>query len=120
MSLRDRMLDAAEEHYAGARYGGRKTLEPLIDAILGAIPGLVVVGDDEVVVKRSSIREIGIRRGWRDVPAFDVRAMHGEHRLYERVGVIWPWPPEASHRHTGRAERSIDMLAPTIPPEASS
>jgi hypothetical protein len=51
-----------------------------------------VVGDDEVVIKRSSIREawFGTRlRGWAINP-------HQVQDTDERVGLIRPWPPEAS------------------------
>lgn len=92
IAIRETLAIFINDSPCGALFNGLA----VADELLCLFPGLRVVGDDEVVVTRSSIRQgwlILDKNGRWDV--YDQRPVAHLHPPAEHVGVI-PWPPEAS------------------------
>jgi hypothetical protein len=86
-------LRSALHFQVEAAVGTSDTTDEIVRKLIAA--GLRVVGEGEVVVKRNSIRE-----GWMDHNGFFAKTYderyHAAHYGGRSVGVISPWPPEAS------------------------
>jgi hypothetical protein len=89
-ALRDRIADVRVDY--GDPAGAERVGQKAATTIIGRMRGLRVVGDDEVVVKRSSIREGWL---WPDGRMTFTRP-DGPH-IAMRVGVT-PWPPEETNK----------------------